>query len=39
MTAAAAIARALPRPYYEEAGIAIYNCNCADILPLLEPGK
>lgn len=27
----------LPKPYYEEAGIVIYNADCRDILPHLEP--
>uniref|UniRef100_A0A6H1Z9Y7 Putative methyltransferase n=1 Tax=viral metagenome TaxID=1070528 RepID=A0A6H1Z9Y7_9ZZZZ len=27
----------LPTPYYDHAGIVIYNCDCREILPLLEP--
>lgn len=27
----------LPKPYYEEPGIVIYNNDCRDILPYLEP--
>lgn len=27
----------LPKPYYEEPGITIYNADCRDILPHLEP--
>jgi len=27
----------LPKPYYEEPGIQIYNCDCRLILPHLEP--
>lgn len=29
----------LPTPYYEHGGITIFNCDCRDILPLLEPGS
>ena len=27
----------LPKPYYEENGIVIYNADCRDILPHLDP--
>ena len=27
----------LPKPYYEEAGIVIYNADCREILPHLDP--
>jgi site-specific DNA-methyltransferase (adenine-specific) len=30
---------ALPTPYYDRDGITIYNADCRDILPLLEPGS
>ena len=29
----------LPTPYYERHGIVIYNADCRDILPLLEPNS
>jgi len=29
----------LPKPYYDKDGITIYNADCRDILPLLEPGS
>jgi len=30
---------ALPTPYYERDGITIYNADCRDVLPLLEPNS
>jgi site-specific DNA-methyltransferase (adenine-specific) len=29
----------LPEPYYDADGITIYNADCRDILPVLEPGS
>lgn len=29
----------LPEPYYDRDGITIYNADCREILPLLEPGS
>jgi site-specific DNA-methyltransferase (adenine-specific) len=30
------IEQRLARPYYDEDGITIYNCNCADVVPFLD---
>jgi len=27
----------LPKPYYDHAGITIYNCDCREVLPFLDP--